>query len=349
MGRQLGWVWFGGMRASIYCIPWFTNRFGIIDAADNLTVKILNPGLTSVLWRTAAAINGKVYCIPFSSNQFGVIDTRTNDLVLSSLGSQPGSYDWQTSCVVGKKIYCIPYLTDFRPSSNLIGVIDTELNSVSISSFGLSPGIIYSWTTAQSVLSKVFCIPYLPYAGNNFGIIDADSNTLTLTALGLDPDITYGWYGSAVVGTKIYCIPWLNSSGNLYGIIDGESSSITFMNIDDAPNGSAYTNGWGTFAASGTKIYCIPSRNDTIFNNFGIINTESNTLTITNLGVAERVGAYEWLSSVVHDNKIYCIPYRGDVFGIIDTESDTLTLETFGTTPSINYTWGTSAAVLPLL
>jgi hypothetical protein len=183
-----------------------------------------------------------------------------------------------------------------------------------------------------------------------FGIINTQTNTVELITLGSPP--TTWWDTVQVVGTKIYCIPYLNARGNQFGIIDTETNTLTLTTLGADPQKS-YT--WNSSASVGTKIYCIPQISSTGGtgggNQFGIIDTETNTLTLTTLG-ADPAISYGWGASAVVDKKIYCIPTLnifngGNQFGIIDTETDTLTLTTLGANPQDDYRWWSAVVVQP--
>jgi hypothetical protein len=357
MSRQLGWVWFGGEKFDIYCIPSIQtggNQFGLIKADSNiLALKTLgtNPQV-SYGWYTSAAVGSTIYCISSQGNQFGIIDTKSNTLTLTTLNApSQGNYSWLTSAVVGSKIYCIPYL------GNQFGIIDTESNTLTLTTLNAPSQGNYSWLTSAVVGSKIYCIPYRNTSQNQFGIIDAELNTLTLTTLNADSELFYSWNTSAVVGSKIYCIPSgpainSNNAGNQFGIIDTNSNALTLTPLG-ANSQTIYS--WVTSVVVGSKIYCIPYSAKSFFDNefidgqnqFGIIDTNSNTLTLTTLGVNSQVN-YRWSTSAVIGSKIYCIPSLADAgnqFGIIDTISNTLTLSDLGVNPQVSYQWVSSAAI----
>ena len=136
-------------------------------------------------------------------------------------------------------------------------------------------------------------------------------------------------------------------SENLFAIIDTTSNTLSSTTLGANPE-TDYR--WAASATINTKIYCIPALSvfNPTGNRFGIINTTSNSLTMTTLGVNPETN-YSWITVAVSGTKIYCVPSLnsgGNQFGIINTTTNTLTLTTLGANPGINYSWFTSAAVI---
>jgi hypothetical protein len=371
MGRQLGWVWFGGKINKIYCIPFSNtlfsasgNQFGIIRTeSDTLTITSLGiDPQAKYSWTNVAVVGTKIYCIPRlneGNNQFGIIDTTTDSLTLTSLGVDPSAnYSWGSTAVVGTRIYCIPF---DNGAANQFGIIDTTTDSLTLTSLGANPGINYRWGSTAVVGTTIYCIPSdralitqtLISVGSQFGIIDTVAGNLVVTSLNLSPDIDYAWTGTAV-NNKVYCVPGRRSLSldpqHHFGIIDTTTNNLTLTALGTDPSVSSYS--WSTIVVVDNKIYCIPFVN-TGFNQFGIIDTTTDSLALTSLGANSQLN-YAWGAASAVGPKIYCVPRfntsanpAGNQFGIIDTTINALTLTTLGADPATNYHWASSAAMVP--
>ena len=345
---QLGWVWFGGTRDKIYCIPFRNiggNLFGIIDSnASRLRLDTLgaNPAET-YQWITAVLVRDRIYCIPFTDipNQvrtdlFGIIQTLSDTLTLTTLNTNASNYFWLSCAAVDDFIYCVPGVNSFgNNGGNQFGIINTLTNTVSLTNFGLDPAARYYWASCAAVNDKIYCIPStfattsFPGQNNKFGILDTKTNTLTAIDVGANPTTVYAWTIAISVGSKVYCIPSPSSvtGGNQFGILDTTTNTITLSTLGLNPS-IRYE--WFSAVKVGTRIYCIPANPSSTGDYlFGILETLTNNLTITTLGLSGSTISYSWFASALADQKIYCIPGFGGVnnfFGVLNTVDDTLSV-----------------------
>jgi hypothetical protein len=378
MGRQLGWVWFGGLSTDIYCIPANITAassspiyiFGKIDTAKNRAV-LTDLGLPSSfinnIWTSSISVENKIYCIPTNrgkNHPFGILRTNFNTIEVTTLGTNQSLNNFFLNPVlVGTKIYCIPSVTPGtynQLGTNLLVdtravIIDTESDTAIESTLGnLNDELFFSRHVANG--NKIYSIPDRSTQASGvykFGVTDAATNVMSSSTLGL-PLLASSpqWFSAVSVGTKIYCVPYASSSG-LFCIIDATTNTATTSSLGINASFAASNSAWTHAIAVGTKIYCIASLN----NVFGIIDATTDTATLTTLGLPNQ--PYGWSSVVSIGTKIYCIPTfipsqfsAFNSVAIIDTTTDTATLTDLGIDSSVlsqypnGLGWATAAAVI---
>lgn len=380
MGRQLGWVWFGGLNTDIYCIPANITAassspiyiFGKIDTAKNRAI-LADLGLPSSfinnIWTSSISVENKIYCIPTNrprNHPFGILRTDFNTIVVTTFGTNQSLDNFfRNPVIVGTKIYCIPSVTPgtyIQPISNILidrraVIIDTEADTAIESTLGdLSDQLFFDCHVTNG--SKIYSIPggsRPATAIYDFGITNTQTNVMSSSTLGLPPFPGPGsprWTTAVSVGSKVYCIPFASSSG-LFCVIDATTDTAITSNLGINASFAASNSAWSNAIAVGTKIYCIAS----LSNVFGIIDTTTDTAILTTLGLPNQ--SYTWSSVVSIGTKIYCIPtfvpsqfFVTNLVAVIDTTTDTATLTDLGIDSSVlsqypsGLGWATAAAVI---
>jgi hypothetical protein len=266
-------------------------------------------------WVVSVVVGDKIYVLPYNESAVLIIDTKNNDVNTINLNLS-GNGKYTSAHMYNNKIYALPFGIDSE--FNQVLVFDTVTDTFCTVELAIPINNEKKWHTTQIIDNIIYGMPrgeladpYFPYRVE-FNCDTLDYRLIDISDLWTDIDkqgyATAKYTTLAVYKDKLFAPPYCrNPNFDLMAMFANGQWSYTHTG-QIATSRKYYTH----VVAKNGKIYFPPAGHDEDWSELMIVNSETNQVTIKDLGIGKESKKY-FAGCENSQGKIYYIPRGGCV------------------------------------